>query len=205
MRPWANAGHKCWCVDIQHEKVRREGNITFLPYNVLDLVDKSGRSLCDWMEWDFVFAWPPCTDLAVSGARWFKEKGLTSLVEALAIVDACRKIAEQSDAPYLLENPVSTISTYWRKPDFKFDPYEFGGYDGGADDGYTKKTCLWVGNGFVMPELKPIELDPKSHDRIHKAAPGPDRANLRSESPKGFVQAIYEANKDTKFHCYLES
>ena len=193
VRPWADAGHKCYCIDIQHERKRTEGNITFLPYDVLKLAN-DGAPLVDWIDWDFVFAWPPCTDLAVSGARWFKEKGLGRLVKALAIVEACKQITSHIGAPWMLENPVGTISSYWRKPDYTFHPHEFGGYAGGADDDYTKKTCLWTGEGFVMPERRPIPVNPKTGNRIHMAAPSEDRANIRSATPVGFSQAVYEAN-----------
>ena len=203
LRPWAYAGHTCYAVDIQHLERHTRDGITFLPYAVTKLVD-GVESLCGWLDWDLVLCWPPCTDLAVSGARWMSDKGLTSLVDALAVVDACRKIADAAGCPWMLENPVSTISTYWRKPDYTFDPYEFGGYFGGDADGYTKKTCLWAGGGFKMPERRPIDLDPNTHDRIHKAAPGPERANIRSATPAGFARAIFESHRPevptTNFH-----
>lgn len=199
VKPWANAGYKCFCIDIQHTRKRTEGNITFLPYDVLDLVTDDGMSLCDWLEWSFVFAWPPCTDLTNSSSGSWKRKGLSALVKAAALVDHCKQIAEQSNAPYLIENPVGQLSTYWRKPDYKFDPFEYGGYHGGFDDGYTKKTCLWTGNDFKFPPKRPIELCPETHDRIHKMSPSADRSNKRSISPVGFCQAVFEANHGGEF------
>ena len=190
VRPWADAGFQCYCVDLQHEAVTREGNITYLPYDVLKLTH-NGQSLCNWLPWSFVAAWPCCTNLSGSGARWWQDKGLSSLVEAMALVDACRLIAEQSGAPYLIEIPVGALSSHWRKPDHLFHPYEFGGYDGGSNDGYTKKTCLWTGNGFRMPTKMPIELA-EDHNRIHMMPPGPERANARSVTPAGFARAVFE-------------
>lgn len=184
VRPWYEAGHEVVTVDVQ--------NIWQSPWlhlqnDLLLLKPEYGA------EFDFVFAAPPCTDLAVSGSRWFSQKGLDKLIYALTVVNACRKICEQARVGWMLENPVSTISTYWRKPDYTFHPYEFGGYPGGEGDGYTKKTCLWTGGLFRMPEPRPIPLA-DDHDRIHKAPPGPERANFRSATPKGFARAVFEAN-----------
>lgn len=94
-------------------------------------------------------------------------------------------------APYMIENPVSTISTYWRKPDYTFHPYQYTGYC--AADNYTKKTCLWTGNGFVMPVPAMANLGPPD-DRIHKASGNPQRAMFRAATPAGFAQAVFEAN-----------
>jgi hypothetical protein len=186
-QPWAEAGFTCYCVDVQHEPGEtQDGNII-----------RVGADLMTWLppreKIVFVAAFPPCTNLAVSGARWFASKGLRGLAEGLLLVERCEQIAEWSGAPWFIENPVSTISSYWRKPDHLFHPYQYGGYDGGHDDGYTKKTCLWTGGGFVMPEVKEIDLA-DDHDRIWKAAPSPDRGDIRAATPMGFAQAVFQAN-----------
>ena len=185
-RPFADSGWLCYCVDIQHEPgEHRDGNIV-----------RIGADLRDWIPplrpVGFVAAFPPCTNLAVSGARWFRDKGLSGLIDALELVERCRRIADASNAPWFLENPVSTLSTYWRPPDHTFHPWEYGGWPGGHDDGYTKATCLWTGGGFVMPDPRPIDVDPDTGDRIHRAPPSPDRANFRSATPAGFAQAVFE-------------
>lgn len=135
-RPWAEAGYECLCVDIQHEGERREGRITYLGADVLDYLPPRA-------DYAFAAAFPPCTDLAVSGARWFKDKGLGRLSDAIRLVERARQILEWTGAPWMLENPVSTISTYWRKPDQTFNPHDFTGFELG--DNYNKKTCLWTG------------------------------------------------------------
>jgi hypothetical protein len=80
------------------------------------------RTCEDWLppprRYAIVFAFPPCTHFAVSGARWFQEKGMNGLTEALEVVEACRSICEWSEAPWMFENPVSTLSSYWRRPGF---------------------------------------------------------------------------------------
>src|SRR5580658_3910391 len=116
VRPWASAGYRCICVDLQHsEEVRTDGLITYVKADVRTWLPPLER-------YAIVFAFTPCTDLAVSGARWFASKGLGRLSDALATANACRRICEWSNAPWLLENPVSMLSTYWRKPDYSFDP-----------------------------------------------------------------------------------
>jgi len=186
VQPWAEAGYDCIIVDILHPAGEsKDGNIT-----------RIGADLLTWMppmrEYAAVFAFPMCKNLAVSGARWFKDKGLRGLIEGLVLVERCREICEWAGAPWMLENPVSTISTYWRKPDYSFDPCDFGGYLEPAGDTYTKKTCLWTGNGFVMPEPRRVEATEGS--KMHLMAPSPDRDLLRSKTPAGFARAVFEAN-----------
>ena len=183
--PWIEAGYRAITVDLLAG--RKLGPYHFhIQGDVRNLKDIGfGHGIVA------AFAFPPCTNTAVSGARWFKEKGLDGLVDALTILSACKKICESTSAPWMIENPVSTFSTYWREPDYTFHPSDYTGFELG--DNYTKKTCLWVGNGFVMPDPCMVTtLAPD--DRIHKAAPGPDRANFRSATPKGFAQAVYLAN-----------
>jgi len=140
-QPWADAGITCWCVDLQHPKgERREGNIIRVGADVLRYTPPMRRYV-------FGFAFPPCTDLAVSGARWFAGKGLYALADAITLFARAAEVMEALDAPYGIENPVSTISSYWRKPDYSFDPCDYAGYPGGEGDTYTKKTCLWTGGG----------------------------------------------------------
>jgi len=186
VRPWAEAGYLCYCVDLQHAPgERKEGSIVFV-----------GADVREWLppccEVAIVFAFPPCTDVAVSGARWFKDKGLGALIRSLQLFDACVRLAEWSQAPYMIENPVTAVSTHWRKPDHLFDPCDFGGYLTPPADAYTKRTCLWTGNGFSMPTPRPVA--PTEGSRMHRIGPRNDRANLRSATPNGFARAVFEAN-----------
>jgi len=139
-----------------------------------------------------VFAFPPCTNLAVSGARWFRDKGLAGLIDGLRVVEATRRICEWSGAPWMLENPVSTLSTYWRPPDYQFDPTDFAGLF--EADAYTKRTCLWVGGGFVLP--RKAWAEPVDGSKMHRLPPSADRADLRSETPRGFAQAVFDAQQE---------
>lgn len=186
--PWLEAGYDAITVDLQ-EQTNPHSRRRHIVQDVTDLnpeiaVNEGAVA---------VFAFPPCTDTAVSGARWFKDKGLDGLIGALKVVSACKNIAGLSLAPWMLENPVSTIATYWRKPDHAFHPWQYTGWC--SADHYTKKTCLWTGGGFIMPEpFVAQDFDGEPDDRIHKAAPGPERANFRSATPMGFARAAYLAN-----------
>lgn len=188
-KPWAEAGYECLTVDIQHPSGVGEsvGNIRKVGADVTRFCPPLGRSIA------FVFAFPPCTNLAVSGARWFRDKGLDGLVDALSVVAACKRICEASGAPYLLENPVSTLSTYWRKPDYVFDPCDYAGYlENPEKEAYTKKTCLWAGGGFVMPPERGVKATLGS--KMHLMPPSAERANLRSVTPAGFSRAVFLHN-----------
>lgn len=193
VKPWVDAGYKAILVDIQHDAAEEE-------LGFVDGVMRINRDLTKPFSLPdeitqriaFVAAFPPCDHLAVSGARWFKGKGLRALSVSIAMFATAADFCEEVGAPYIIENPVSTISTYWRKPDHTFHPHQFTGFC--ADDNYTKKTCLWVGNGFVMPsEFKDTALG-EPDDRIHKAPPGPDRHNFRSATAMGFAIAVWAYN-----------
>ena len=192
--PWAEAGITCYCVDIQHSirKERVEGIIHFVWGDARSWTPPAGHPIV------FVAAFPPCTHVAVSGAKHFRAKGLGKLIEALEILNACRKICEAADCPYMIENPISVFSSYWREPDYYFHPWQFTRFALG--DHYTKKSCLWTGGGFVMPEPCPdgtlAGIAPD--DRIHKAPPSEDRGDIRSETPRGFCWAVFEANHHTQ-------
>ena len=91
----------------------------------------------------------------------------------------------------MLENPVSTISSYWRKPDYIFHPYNYTAFE--PADNYTKKTCLWTGGGFIMPPPK-VKSNGNPDNRIHTAPPSDERSHFRSVTPMGFARAVFEAN-----------
>lgn len=182
VRPWVEAGYDALCLDIQHS-IRADRVKDSITYRWADVrsVTPSDFPIKPVM----VFAFPPCTHLAVSGARDFQRKGLRGYIDGLELVEACRRLCEWFDAPWMLENPVSRLASAWRKPDYNFDPCDYG-------DPYTKKTCLWTGNGFVMPPKQRVE--PTQGSKMHLMPPGDDRANQRSETPMGFARAVFAAN-----------
>lgn len=129
-------------------------------------------------DWDMLIAHPPCTHLAVSGARWFKEKKKEQ-EEALRFV---RILLEARVPRIALENPISIISSKVRKPDQIIQPWQFG-------HGETKATCLWLKN---LPPLKPTKIVEGRQPRVHFASPGPDRWKERSRTLPGIAAAMAE-------------
>lgn len=198
VQPWLEAGYECWIVDVQHKSGMHQ-----MPHKACDNpkycrcgklhaigADVGGFELPprELAPVAIAFAFPPCTNLAVSGARWFKDKGLEALHESLGLVVACKRICEASGAPWMLENPVGTLSSYWRKPDYTFQPWQYG-------DRYTKKTCLWTGSGFVMPPAWHTTPPDGTAPTIHLMPPSADRGDKRSITPEGFARAVFEVNE----------
>ena len=197
LKPWLKAGYECHVIDVQHTSSSTGDGIT--AHNI-DLLTRPQEL---WMRFAgqdiaFVSAFPPCTHLAVSGARWFRGKGLSALAESISLFSVAADFCESTGAAYLIENPVSTISTYWRKPDHTFHPCDFTNFEVG--DNYTKKTCLWTGGGFVMPSASKADLgDPDN--RIHSCPPSPERSSFRSATPMGFARAVFESNAQRQGKC----
>ena len=134
------------------------------------------RELLQPGRWDLMIAHPPCTHLAVSGARWFKYKQREQ-AEALAFV---RLLLDAPIPMIALENPVSVISSRIRKPDQIIQPWQFG-------HGETKATCLWLKN---LPPLKPTEIVSGRENRVHRMPPSADRWKKRSETFAGIAEAM---------------
>ncbi|NTU49781.1 MAG: DNA cytosine methyltransferase [Desulfobulbaceae bacterium] len=126
--------------------------------------------------WDMMIAHPPCTHLAVSGARWFKEKQ----EEQKASLCFVSKLMTADIPKIAVENPVSIISSRIRKPDQIIQPWQFG-------HGETKATCLWLKN---LPLLEPTNIVEGREAKIHKMPPSPDRWKLRSETYQGIADAM---------------
>ena len=187
-RPWCEAGIKCVTVDLQ-PATWVHPNRTHIVRDVKVMA----HSIATWNV-RFIAAFPPCTHLSSSGARWWKDKGLRALIEGLELVEACREICEGSGAPYMIENPIGRLATCWRQPDYSFHPVHYAGYAADPEgDEYTKKTCLWTGNGFIMPDRKPGH--PTLGSKMHRLSPSADRADQRSETPIGFATAVFQANQ----------
>ena len=130
--------------------------------------------------WDMMIAFPPCTHLAVSGARWFKEKRADGRQqEALSFV---RMLMDAPIDRIAIENPVSIISSQIRKPDQTIQPWQYG-------HGETKRTCLWLKN---LPKLEPTDIVEGREQRIWKMPPSADRWKERSKTFQGIANAMAE-------------
>ena len=181
-QPWADAGYDCYAVDLQHRRLsHREGNIIRVGANVHRWLPPITGKIC------FLAAFPPCTYVALSGARWFKDedKGLDGAIDALKNFKRARDMAVMLRCPYFIENPMCVVSTHWRRPDYQFDPCDYG-------DGYIKETWIWVGNGFRMPPKAPVK--PVDGRKLYNLPPSADRGDLRSVTPRGFAEAVFLAN-----------
>lgn len=140
--------------------------------------------------WDLMVAHPPCTHLAVSGARWFKEKAKEQ-AEALEFV---RMLMAAPIERIAIENPVSIISSRIRKPDQVIQPWQFG-------HGETKATCLWLKN---LPKLVPSRIVEGRDGKVWKMPPGPNRWRERSRTYPGIAAAmaaqwLNNANNDSPY------
>jgi len=127
---------------------------------------------------DLMIAHPPCTDLAVSGARHFKEKIADGRQQAS--IDFFMKIANADIERIAIENPVCIMSTKWKKPDQIIQPWMFG-------HGETKATCLWLKG---LPDLVTTNIVDGREQRIHKLPPSKDRWKLRSTTYQGIAEAM---------------
>lgn len=185
LKPWAERGHYCVAVDIAQDRPGERDGIVYVRQDVFDFDPELEPAF------DYIFAFPPCTDLAASGARWWEQKGLRATIEALELVEACLKICQTAELGWMIENPIGRLANLWRKPDHYFDPCDYG-------DPYTKKTCLWTGGDFVMPPKNRVEPERvcKQGSWVQKLGGKSERTKrLRSVTPPGFASAVYEANK----------
>ena len=159
-------GHDAWSCDILESEDDSEFHI---QTRIEDVINDG---------WDLMIAHPPCTHLAVSGARHFKAKQESGVQqEALEFV---RLLLEANIPKIALENPISIISSKIRKPDQIIQPWQFG-------HGETKATCLWLKG---LPKLVPTNIVDGREQRIHKMPPSPTRWKERSRTYQGIANAM---------------
>jgi len=156
-------GHDAWSCDLLPTDV--EGQ--HIQGNVFDVLDQG---------WDMLLAFPPCTNLCSSGARWFKFKRK----EQAESVEFFMKLANATVPKIAIENPIGIMSSKWRKPDQIVQPWQHG-------HGETKATCLWLKN---LPKLEPTNIVEGRKARVHMMPPSKDRWKLRSETYTGIAKAM---------------
>lgn len=131
--------------------------------------------------WDMVLAFPPCTHLCVSGARWWKEKKVDGRQQEG--IDFFMRFANLPHIPRVaIESPVGVMSSFYRKPDQIIQPWMFG-------HGETKATCLWLKG---LPPLAPTNIVEGRTGRVWRQPPSPDRARIRSKTFPGIAKAMAE-------------
>lgn len=165
-RAFAAKGHMAVSCDLLPAD---DGSPDHYQGDVFDIIDKG---------WDLMVAFPPCTHLAVSGARWFKDKQAEQ-AEALEFV---QRLLDADIPKICLENPVSVISTRIRKPDQIIQPWQFG-------HGETKKTCLWLKG---LTPLVPTDIVEGREQRVWKMPPSENRWKERSKTYEGIAKAMAE-------------
>ena len=156
-------GHDAWSCDLLPTEIpgqHIQGDVIYLIHR----------------KWDLMIAHPPCTHLAVSGARWFADRR----DEQELAVKFFMMLALTNIPKICIENPVGIMSKRWRKPDQYIQPWQFG-------HGETKKTGLWLHN---LPLLKPTDIVPGRESRIHKMPPSKDRGKNRSRTFQGIANCM---------------
>jgi site-specific DNA-cytosine methylase len=169
---FADRGHDAWSCDLLPSE--RPGN--HIQRDIRDILNDG---------WDLMIAFPPCTHLAVSGARWFKEKRIEQ-IEALEFIRTLLTAPIQRIA---LENPVGIISTRIRKPSQIIQPWMFGHPE-------SKTTCLWLKNLPPLEPTKVLDVPPggrwanQTPSGQNKLGPSPDRWKIRSRTYQGIADAM---------------
>lgn len=164
-KAFAKKGHDAWSCDI----VRSETRGNHHKGDVLEIINEG---------WDLMIAHPECKHLAVSGARWFKDKK----EEQKEAVDFFMKLANAPIDKICIENPVCIMSSRWRKPDQTIQPWMFG-------HGEVKRTCLWLKN---LPKLQPTNIVEGRSNRIHWMGESKKRSKERSRTYRGIAAAMAE-------------
>lgn len=166
-------GHEAWSCDLLPAEDGSEFHLQKDVGLVTDGVHVHGAGFrC----WDLMIAHPPCTHLAVSGSRWFKDKAK----EQSEALDFVRLLMAAPIPRICIENPISVISSRIRKPDQIIQPWQFG-------HGETKATCLWLKG---LPKLTPTNIVDGREARVHRMSPGPNRWKERSRTYQGIADAM---------------
>lgn len=237
VKPWARNGYHCLCFDLQHGEA---GDVSLFGNGVIEKLhwDSDGAGYAGFYAAQdavkrvrahygrlvpvvFVYGFPPCTDLAGSGARhWAGKLAADPGCQERAARRArlCQMVADVFSAPFAIENPQGALGRLWRKHDHSFNPCDFGGYIAADDaehptwaeyiaprDAYKKRTLLWTGNGFVMPERDAVApeivvVGDKQGSRQWAKLGGKSikTKNIRSATPRGFAIAVMHANRPTR-------
>ena len=163
-RAFASRGHDAWSCDLLPSE---DHGLFHLRGDIRDILME---------RWDLLIAHPPCTYLAVSGARWWKDR----VGEQEAALVLVRELLDAPVPRIALDNPVSCISTRIRKPDHIIQPWQFG-------HGETKTTCLWLKN---LPPLRPTKVVKGREARVHRMPPSANRWRERSRTYAGIAAAM---------------
>lgn len=206
--PWAEAGYKVYCfnyddgnhgeyfVKMKHPNIQYVNMFIDKDFDIRVLIHGVPNP-------NFIIAFPDCTFMAATGN--VHERTQEEIEQSVANARQVQELGERYGCPWMVENPVGKLSTEWKKPDYYFHPHEYGGHMTEDDepfhhhmpkfDGYTKKTCIWGGNGFVMPPKKPGPVNVGYFWGWKKLGGNSAKTKqLRSLTPRGFARAVYQSN-----------
>ena len=158
-------GHDAWSCDLLDTEIPGQ----HIKRDVLEILDDG---------WDLMIAFPPCTHLSSSGARWFDEKRKDGRQQKG--IDFFMRLVNSGIDKVCIENPIGIMSTLHRKPNQIIQPWQHG-------HGETKATCLWLKN---LPKLKPTNIVKGRDQRIWKMSPGENRSKERSKTFQGIANAF---------------
>jgi site-specific DNA-cytosine methylase len=168
---FVRAGHDAMSCDLlPSETERPDGWDGHYQGDIVELLEDKSYSF------DMMIAFPPCTHLAVSGARWFE----TKQKEQRKAIWFFLRLVRDKIPKIAVENPVGIMSTHYRKPDQIIQPWQFG-------HGEVKATCLWLKN---LPKSEPTKIVSGRKPRVHYASPGPNRWKERSRTLQGIANAM---------------
>jgi hypothetical protein len=159
-------GHDAWSCDLLESE---DGSRFHIQGDALEAIKRG---------WDLLIGHPPCTHLAVSGARHFEAKRADGRQQEA--IEFFLALARAPIPRIAIENPVCIMSSVWREPDQTIQPWQFG-------HGETKATCLWLKG---LPPLVPTKIVDGRHPRVHLMPPGPDRWKERSRTYEGVAEAM---------------
>lgn len=207
--PWAENGIECHVFDEKKPFWSHE-NVTYHQGDIKEKLKILGK-LCLDNNVSAIISFPPCTDLATTGAKHYEKKAVEDAffwAKAYELVLIGYHLAEFFDIPYLIEQPRTVLGTILnKKHDHVFNPKDFGGYlpDDHEHklfkdiypprDAYNKETWCWTGNGFVFPSKKEVDAAEKHNPGWKKLGGDRDKTKeIRSCTPEGFSIAIEKFN-----------
>lgn len=200
--PWVEAGYRAVLVDPQHPETSINGPIERISATIIEAMPRLSQ-IIRTEKVVMVMGFPPCTDVAVSGSRWFEAKRAKDphfQAKAALVAEQCRMIGMVTGCPWAFENPVSVFSSIFGSSDYTFHPYQFTGLEVG--DNYTKQTCLWIGGGFVSPAENTHPMVEAAIDTV-KLACGrmvPKKKAVEAVSNTSFEGLVKEWYPDNRIH-----
>lgn len=205
-QPWLSAGYLCYSFDGQHPSgVTEDGNhikvgMWFDPLDIQGTIKKileiTGPDV------QFIFGFPDCTQLTVTGAKHWHSKSQNDRnfqLKAIRLADMIPRLGQLYGCPWAFENPKGKLNSFYRSSDYKFDPYQYGDYLPSDDihplypqvfppqDAYYKETHIWAGNNFRMPDRRPVPP-------LYTDSPGQALVGARANGPRTFALVRHAAS-----------